>query len=117
LEARLGAAARPAPTNGDAVGGSTPPANALEAQPPEAGAPNAWPDESAEVAILSELGERGENPALAATEAVEETDTKDLPPLEELVNRLSPEVRETLDALFRAKFTGVRRVPQKALKQ
>jgi hypothetical protein len=32
------------------------------------------------------------------------------------MKRLAPEVRETLDDLFRAKFTGVRRVPKKFLK-
>lgn len=80
------------------------------------GAPNAWPDESAESAMLSELRERGEKPAVvAATEAVEEIDSKNLPPLNELVQRLSPAVRETLDDLFRARFVRVARVPQKAL--
>lgn len=77
---------------------------------------NAWPDAAAETAVLSELHDRGEVTAPAATEAVEETDTKNLPALEELVKRLSPEVRETLDDLFRARFTTVRRVPKRALK-
>ncbi len=66
--------------------------------------------------MLSELRERGEKPvAAAATEAVEEIDSKNLPPLNELVQRLSPAVRETLDDLFRARFVRVARVPQKAL--
>ena len=80
------------------------------------GAPNAWPDERAEAAMLSELGSRGELATPAATEAVEETETRNLPPLDELVKRIPPEVREALDDLFRAKFTTVRRMPQKALK-
>jgi hypothetical protein len=80
------------------------------------GAPNAWPDESAESAMLSELRERGEKTvALAATEAIEDVDPKNLPALSELVNRLSPEVRETLGDLFRARFVTVRRLPAKAL--
>jgi hypothetical protein len=84
--------------------------------PASEGAPNAWPDESAESAMLSELRERGEKPgALPASEPAEETDTKALPSLDELVKRLRPEVREALDDLFRAKFVRVARVPQKAL--
>jgi hypothetical protein len=110
-------AALSATTNADAAEDAEPATNGLAARLPEAGAPNAWPDEAAEVAMLSELREHGDKPALAATEPVEETGTRDLPPLDELVKRLPPEVRETLDALFRAKFTGVRRVPQKALKK
>jgi hypothetical protein len=39
-----------------------------------------------------------------------------LPPLDELVNRIDPSIRETLDELFRAKFTAVRRIPPGALK-
>jgi hypothetical protein len=39
-----------------------------------------------------------------------------LPPLDELVKRIPPEVRETLEDLFRARFVTVKRVPKKALK-
>lgn len=77
---------------------------------------NAWPDDSAESAMLPELRSRGEMAEPAATEAVEEIDTKNLPPLDDLVKRLSPEVRDALDDLFRAKFVRVTRVPKKALK-
>ena len=83
----------------------------------ETGASN-WPDESAETAFRAESRERGE-PELSAgliVEATEETDTKGLPALEDLVKRISPETRELMDELFRAKFTSVRRVPAKALK-
>ena len=81
------------------------------------GAPNAWPDESAEAAMMSELKSRGEMATPAPTEAVEETtDTKNLPPLDDLVKRIPPEVREALDDLFRVKFVRVVRVPAKALK-
>ena len=78
---------------------------------------NAWPDESAESTMLSELRSRGELATPAATEAVEETDTKNLPSLDELVKRIPPEVREAVDDLFRAKFVRVTRVPKKALKE
>ena len=88
----------------------------IEAVAAAAGAPNAWPDETAEAAMMPELKSRGELATPAATQAVEETDTKNLPPLAELVKRIPPEVREALDDLFRVKFTTVRRVPAKALK-
>ncbi len=77
---------------------------------------NVWPDENAEAAFMAEARERNEPVVAAAVEAIEETDTKNLPPLDELVKRLSPEVRETLDDLFRAKFIAVRRVPKQVLK-
>lgn len=81
---------------------------------------NVWNDEAAENAFLAEARERGEpvTPvrAKAKLEGAPETEAKNLPPLDELVQRLSPEVRETLDDLFRAKFTTVRRLPSKALK-
>ena len=40
----------------------------------------------------------------------------ELPPVEELVKRLRPEVLATLDELFRARWTDVKRVQQGALK-
>jgi hypothetical protein len=40
----------------------------------------------------------------------------ELPPVEELVKCLRPEVLETLDELFRARWTDVKRVQQGALK-
>jgi len=55
-------------------------------------------------------------PATAVIEAAEEIDSKGLPAMEELVKRIPPAAREALDELFRAKFTGVKRVPAKALK-
>ena len=77
-----------------------------------------WSDESAESAFRAESRERGEPelPAGLLVEASEETDTKGLPALEDLVKRISPETRELMDELVRAKFTSVRRVPAKALK-
>jgi hypothetical protein len=83
------------------------------------GAPNAWPDESVEVAMLSDLRTRGE-PLVAAKAAApavaDEKETANLPPLGELVARIPAEVRATLDELFRARFTAVRRVPARVLK-
>jgi hypothetical protein len=76
-----------------------------------------WPDEGAETAMISELRARGEMAVPAPTEAVEEIDPKDLPPLDALVKRIPPEVREALDDLFRAKFVRVARVPKRALKE
>ena len=83
---------------------------------------NVWPDEAAESAFMAEARDRGETVAPPKPtrsvdgDADDGVNAKNLPPLEELVNRLSPEVRETLDDLFRAKFTAVRRVPKTALK-
>lgn len=77
-------------------------------------------DEAAEAAFLAEARERGEpvrTSASAEAEPVEDLDPKALPKLDDLVNRLSPEVRETLEDLFRARFHNVKRVPKKALKE
>ena len=65
--------------------------------------------------MLSELKSRGEVVTKMPVEATEETDTKNLPPLDELVKRIPAETREALDDLFRAKFVRVVRVPKKAL--
>jgi hypothetical protein len=75
-------------------------------------------DEAAESAFLAEARERGE-PVRPVTTAdpIEETDTKPLPSLNELVERIPADVRETLEDLFRARFVTVKRVPKKALKQ
>ncbi len=77
-----------------------------------------WPDDSAESSFLAEARERGEPmaPVRAKEEIADETDAKALPALSELVNRIPPEVRETLEELFRARFVTVKRVPKKALK-
>jgi hypothetical protein len=82
---------------------------------------NVWPDEAAEASFMAEARGRGEPITAAAVRSTgdvteERGESKALPPLEELVKRLTPEVRETLDDLFRARFTAVRRVPKNALK-
>lgn len=80
-----------------------------------------WPDEATESAIRAEVRDRGENLAPSApapaSEEPEVTDTKALPPLDELVKRIPPAVRESLEDLFRARFVTVKRVPARALKR
>jgi hypothetical protein len=81
---------------------------------------NVWPDENAEAAFIADARQRGE-PVKAAVATVQAAEDKEdlrrsTPPLAELVNRLSPAVREVLDDLFRVKFTTVRRVPKSVLK-
>jgi hypothetical protein len=75
-------------------------------------------EDIAESAFRAEAQSRGEtvNATAATVEIAEEKDTKSLPPLNDLVKRLPPDVRETLEDLFRAKFTAVKRVPKSALK-
>ena len=68
------------------------------------------------MAMRSELRERGEAVEAKPSRASEAEPATPLPPLDQLVGRLKPEVREVLDELFRARFTGVRRVPAQALK-
>ncbi|WP_146180157.1 hypothetical protein [Opitutus sp. ER46] len=74
-------------------------------------------DDAAESEFLAEARARGEpvsSPA-AATEPVEEVDSKALPKLDELVARIPPNVRDVLEDLFRARFVSVKRIPKKAL--
>jgi hypothetical protein len=77
-----------------------------------------WPDDAAESAFLADARDRGESVSIAKVEAeaIEAVDPKSLPALNELVNRIPPELRETLDELFRARFVAVKRVPRRALK-
>lgn len=80
-----------------------------------------WPDDAAESAFLAEAQERGEVVSRPLktndSDAADDADPKALPPLEQLVQRIPAEVRETLDDLFRARFVAVKRVPKKVLKQ
>ncbi len=77
-----------------------------------------FPDEEAEMAMRSELRARGEAPVAAVRREADDGEVAaPLPSLESLTARLGPEVRGVLDELFRARFTGVRRVPSRALKQ
>jgi hypothetical protein len=79
-----------------------------------------WPtDEAGETAFLAETRERGETVAVKPAAAREETaaETEPLPALDAMVQRIPAEVREVLEELYRAKFTAVRRVSAKFLKQ
>lgn len=90
------------------------------AGPPAAGDDdtNVWPTETEEAAFLAESSERGEKVVAVSPEAKEEIedDSKALPKLDELVERIPAETRELLDELFRARFVAVRRVRKKDLK-
>lgn len=95
-------------------------AEASAAISPPAGPEGAtWPDDTAEAAFLADARERGEAPvpARAREEIAEETDARPLPALDDLVQRIPPEIREALDDLFRARFVRVTRVPRKALRR
>lgn len=103
--------AAPAPRESEGSGGTHAPG--LEE------VPAADIDDAAESAFLAEARERGEvvAPAKPAeVESIEDSSPQTLPPLNDLVNRIPPEVRETLEDLFRARFTVVKRFPKKALK-
>lgn len=78
-----------------------------------------WPDEAVEASMVSDQRERGETPAVdaggQAEEEEEDVSPTQLPGLDELIGRLSPKARETLDELFRAKFMKVVKTPKRAL--
>jgi len=93
------------------------PSTPVEAAPPGESDP-AWPDESAEAQFLAGARERGEAVSATPTPAAEpeaaETELAGpMPELDDLVARLPPAVRETLDELFRARFVRVTRLPRK----
>jgi hypothetical protein len=82
---------------------------------------NVWPTEAEEVAFLAES--RGQNAAASVAVQVQKPESEDadenskpLPKLDELVNRIPADARELLEDLFRAKFTTVRRVKKRDLK-
>jgi hypothetical protein len=79
---------------------------------PEPEAP--WPGSTDEASFLADQRVSGIIPP--AGSANEPTDLSPLPSLEELVQRIPAEARAALDDLFRAKFSGVRRVSKKSLK-
>ena len=138
LEARLSEGSRPNPpsplgmvlvaTPNSSAAGSPPEtreSTVLQVDGPALDGPNlsdeetgvSWPDETAESSFRSEARERGEPVAsIKSREVADETDSKPLPPLSELVERIPPGVREALEDLFRARFTAVRRIPRQALK-
>jgi hypothetical protein len=76
-----------------------------------------WPGTTDEASFLADQRVQGVAVSVApAGLANEPTDLSPLPSLEELVQRIPAEARAALDDLFRAKFTGVRRVSKKSLK-
>jgi hypothetical protein len=89
-------------------------------EPIEEEAAPAWPGEAEEASFLA--GERGSSaagavptggpaaPPLPTVDTAEVADISPPPPLEELVQRIPPEIREAMEELFRAKFTRVTRV-------
>jgi len=88
-------------------------------EPIEEEAAPAWPGEAEEASFLA--GERGSangaaptgGPAATPAPHVDTAEVADIsppPPLEELVQRIPPEIREAMEELFRAKFTRVTRV-------
>jgi hypothetical protein len=90
-------------------------ANGIAALPADETAP--WPGSTDEASFLADQRVQGIVPPVAtAGSASEPTDLSPLPSLEELVQRIPAEARAALDDLFRAKFSGVRRVSKKSLK-
>lgn len=87
--------------------------------PIDDGAPSG-PSDGEESAFLAEQREQGFSaPAGTASRVVSEAepdDKKSLPPLDDLVQRVPPNVRQLMDELFRANFVTVKRVPKSALK-
>ena len=82
---------------------------------------NVWPDEASEKSFLAEQNAVQGVPLAPITPMVtlalqREESNAPLPALDDLVNRISPETRQLIDELFRAKFIGVRRAPKTALK-
>jgi hypothetical protein len=77
-------------------------------------AERAWPGEADEAAFLA--GEREQFTKAAgpgippAAETAEVAERGEPPPLEELVQRIAPEIRAALEELFRARFTRATRV-------
>jgi hypothetical protein len=81
------------------------------------GADAPWPGMADEASFLADQRVQGiVPPVTTAGSANEPTDLSPLPLLEELVQRIPAEARAALDDLFRAKFSGVRRVSKKSLK-
>jgi hypothetical protein len=90
-------------------------ANGIAALPSDDSSP--WPGMADEASFLADQRVQGiVPPAATAGSANEPTDLSPLPSLEELVQRIPAEARAALDDLFRAKFSGVRRVSKKSLK-
>jgi hypothetical protein len=55
-------------------------------------------------------------PQLMHEERLSQEKPGDLPPMDDLVQRIPATVRATVEELFRARFITVKRIPQSALK-
>lgn len=84
--------------------------------PADEGAP-VGPSDSEESAFLAEQRQAGAANGTATPAAAAEEEKGDLPPLDDLVQRIPPATRELIDELFRAKFITVKRIPKSALKE
>lgn len=77
-----------------------------------------WPDENEEASALAErtapttIREKIDH-AEAERQAEEAESVRDLPVIDDLVERLPAAVRDGLEELFRAKYTKVRRLPKR----
>ena len=90
----------------------------MEAAPPEdEGSSLPPPSESDEAAYLAGVSDGEEAPLPPPKAAPEVVDSKPLPDLQDLVDRIPAVVREQLEDLFRARFSRVARVPARALKE
>jgi hypothetical protein len=78
--------------------------------------PPPLPGEAEEAAFLAGSGGTDEPVFPAETAAVQPEPSDELPPLDDLVRRIPPGVRAALDEMFRARFTGVKRVTEADLK-
>ena len=83
------------------------------AEPPGEESPAPWPSPAEEAAFL------GGPPAavLPTPLPAVPVPARATPPLEELIQRLPAELRGTLEELFRARYTAVRRIPPEALQK
>ena len=75
-------------------------------------------EEEAETALQNgqRVSDESETQVPGMVPASEDAAKDELPPVEELVKRLPPEVLATLDELFRANWTEVKRIRPGALK-
>ena len=112
MSGRIGG--RPAPAPGGAEGSSADAGDSGD----EAEAPSTSSELAAALAPAEQAADgMADEPVPAGAPEANGDDLKDeLPPVEELVQRLRPEVLTTLDELFRAKWIGVKRVRPEDLK-
>ena len=81
-----------------------------------------WPSEAAETAFLGEEKSEGRGAPRAGVQtlrqAAEQAEAAlgPLPSVDALIARIPAKARETLEDLFRPKFTGVKRVSKESLK-